>query len=213
MDIKEIKEIIKRANVSALGVKREYSVLIPIMKINGELNIIYELRAKDMPTQPGEVSFPGGARENNESFLETAIRETCEELNISEENIEIFGEIDSLISTSGVKIHCFVGEIININFENIKPNPKEVDHIFPIAIDYLMENEPKTYSIRLNRTMAEDFPFHLIPNGENYKWREHRYDEVFYKHTDYKLWGFTARMTHNFINILKNNMKGQKVYG
>ena len=40
--------------------------------------------------QPGEVSFPGGRVEDGETFQEAAIRETCEELNLSPDQIDIW---------------------------------------------------------------------------------------------------------------------------
>ena len=205
MDISKIRDIIEDVDVSSLGIKEEYSVLIPLIEIDDELNIIYELRSKKMGTQPGEVSFPGGGREGNESYLDTAIRETCEELNINRENIEVFGEIDSLVSMVGIKIHCFVGQIVGLNIEDIKPNENEVDHIFTIPLDFFYDNEPRIYNINFKKNLDDDFPFDLIPNGKDYNWRETKDSEVFYNHPIYNLWGFTARMTHNFINILKNN--------
>lgn len=48
-------------------------------------------------SQPGEISFPGGRVEDDETFQEADIRETCEELNLVPDQIDIWGEIDYLI--------------------------------------------------------------------------------------------------------------------
>ncbi len=53
------------------------------------------------------MSFPGGQVEENESFKEAAIRETIEELNILEENIEVIGELDYVVSYYNSTVHAF----------------------------------------------------------------------------------------------------------
>ena len=72
-------------------------------------------------SQPGEISFPGGRVEDGETFQEAAIRETCEELNLVPNQIDIWGEIGYLIH-QGRTIHCFVGKIKIENWEYIHPN-------------------------------------------------------------------------------------------
>lgn len=96
MDIGEIIGKVKGRVAKPLEVKQNFAVLIPLIKIGDEWHIIYELRAKNLKRQPGEISFPGGQVERGESFKEAAIRETVEELNIKEENISVIGELVTL---------------------------------------------------------------------------------------------------------------------
>lgn len=202
MKIDDIEEKVRNRHVNPIGVKNEYSVLIPLINISGEWRILYELRSKHMETQPGEISFPGGAVEQNETYMQAAIRETREELGILEENINIIGEVDFLVS-GNIKIHCFVGELTNIKLENMDPNPDEVDHIFTVPLKFLIEEDPDVYKIKYERNISREFPYNLIPNGENYNWGEVTDKIYFYKYDEYVIWGFTARMTKNFINIIK----------
>ena len=118
MLLQTIEERIKKAPITSLGVIREYAVLIPLIYVDGELRILYELRAMDMKVQPGEISFPGGGVELGESYKEAAIRETIEELRISKENIEVFGEIDYVVNGTR-EIHCFVVIISGIELKDI----------------------------------------------------------------------------------------------
>ena len=76
MNIDKLRDKIKNRVAKPMDVKGMYSVLIPLIYNNDRWEIIYELRAKDMKTQPGEISFPGGRLENGETFKEAAIRET-----------------------------------------------------------------------------------------------------------------------------------------
>ena len=84
-------------------------------------------------SQPGEISFPGGRVEDGETFQEAAIRETCEELNLVPNQIDIRGEIGYLIH-QGRTIHCFVGKIKIENWEYIHPN-EEVYRLFTVEVD------------------------------------------------------------------------------
>lgn len=208
MDIEKIRKIVNNRIPRPIDIKRNYSVLIPIIENNNRLGIIYELRSKNLNNQPGEISFPGGEVEDNETFQEAAIRETMEELNIKRDNISIIGELDYLVSYANITIHCFLGTISGINVDNIVPNHDEVDHIFTVPLDFFLNNEPDIYYLDLKTVLNDEFPYNLIPNGRDYNWRSGKHSVMFYHYKDYVIWGFTARMTKNFIDIIKgpNNL-------
>lgn len=203
MDIEKIRKMIKYRTPKPIDIKRNYSVLIPIIKNNNRLEIIYELRSKNLDNQPGEISFPGGEVEADETFEQSAIRETIEELNIKKENIEIIGELDYLVSYANITIHCFLGTISGVNVDKIVPNSDEVDHIFTVPLDFFLENEPDIYYLDLKTVLNDEFPYNLIPNGRDYNWRSGKHSVMFYHYNDYTIWGFTARMTKQFIDIIK----------
>lgn len=203
VDIENIKKKIIDREPKALGVKYKYAVLIPMIRVNGQWEIIYELRASTLNRQPGEISFPGGKVEKGETYEEAAIRETVEELNIEESNIEIVGELDYFISHSDDAIHSFLGIIDGIDLDQIDPSKAEVDHIFTVPLDFFIETEPEIYYIELNRSINKDLPYNLIPNGEKYNWQKIKDSVYFYMYEDYVLWGYTAKMTNRFIEIIK----------
>lgn len=203
MDIGEIIGKVKGRVAKPLEVKQNFAVLIPLIKIGDEWHIIYELRAKNLKRQPGEISFPGGQVERGESFKEAAIRETVEELNIKEENISVIGELDYLVSHSNSVIYPFLGTINNISVDKIRPNKDEVDHIFTVPVDFFIKNEPKLYYLDLHPVISKDFPYNLIPNGEKYKWKFGKYSVYFYNYNDYIIWGYTAKLTKHFIDLIK----------
>jgi len=70
MDIEYIIGKFKNRTPKPIGINREYAVLIPLVNNNGQWEIIYELRSKNLHKQPGEISFPGGAVEENETYKE-----------------------------------------------------------------------------------------------------------------------------------------------
>lgn len=205
MKIEDIIEKFKNRVPRPIDIKKEYAVLIPLIYNQGQWEIIYELRSNNI-TQPGEISFPGGGLEEGETYKQAAIRETMEELNIEKENIQVIGELDYLVSYDNVTIHCFLGIISGVVVDKIQPNKDEVDHIFTVPLDHFLETEPDTYYLGLKTVLNDEFPYNLIPNGRDYSWRDGKRSVQFYYYKDYIIWGYTAKMTRQFIDIIKGPM-------
>lgn len=177
------------------------SVLIPLVDINGELNIVFQVRSSKLNTQPCEVSFPGGKLEQlDNSPRDTALRETEEEFGLSKDNIEIISELDLLVSPFGVIIHSFLGKISSI--DDIQINSDEVDSFFTVPISFLVNYTPEEHVNSLIPNFDENFPFNLIPNGKDYKFRNAKYKTYFYRYKDKVIWGMTAMILENFISKL-----------
>ena len=150
------------------------SVLIPIVKKDNMHYILFQVRSKNLKSQPNEISFPGGKIENNESPLDAVIRETCEELGTNVKNVNIISEIDLLITPGNMIIHPFVGYINNID------------------------------SLHINKVIPNDnFPYDIIPNKKDYKFATSNYRVLFYKYENYVIWGITAKILENFLEFLE----------
>lgn len=179
------------------------SVLIPLVQKNREYYILFQVRSKNLKTQPNEISFPGGRHEKYESYEYTAIRETCEELGIKEDDIKIISPLDLFVAPFNMIIHPYVG---TINIENMDINKDEVDHVFLVPINYLLENEPKSYDNEIKIVPSDDFPYNIIPNKHNYKFKVGHYPTLFYKYEEYIIWGISAKILQNFINYIKDKL-------
>ncbi|MGM0446599.1 MAG: NUDIX hydrolase [Bacillota bacterium] len=199
-----IKKRIKNSVIQPLGVKGKFAILLPIIEKDNKLQLLYEVRAEDMGTQPGEVSFPGGRIENGETAREAAIRETEEELGITRDQIEIFGQIDYLVPLFNIALYPFVGYLKINSLDELDINKAEVKEVFTVPINYFLENEPETHTISCRYEINETFPYHLIPDGEDYDWRDGEYPINFYKYNGNVIWGMTARFTTNLIEKIKN---------
>ncbi len=204
MRLDKIRKRIQGRKGTPLGIDHYYSVLLPLIYFEGELHILFEVRSAVLKTQPGEISFPGGLVEKGESYREAAIRETHEELNICKEKIKIIGELDYICSPHNFMLYAYCGILEGINMEDIEPNKDEVDHIFSVPIEFFIQNKPICHNIELETSIREDFPYHLIQNGKKYNWRKGRYPVYFYVYDDYVIWGITARIVKNLIDILKD---------
>lgn len=201
--LSSIEKTLKSYQPRPLGQDRAYSVLLPLMRIDDEWHVLYEVRSEHI-SQPGEVSFPGGRIEESECPEAAAIRETHEELNIPKNAINILGEIDYLVQNHRT-IHCFVGEIHIDCLSSISPNNDEVASIYTLPLKSLLDTPPTYYNLRSKIKPEEDFPVdRLHKNGKDYRFKS-RADKIpFYEQGPETLWGLTAMFTHRFTEIIKD---------
>ncbi|PIH00615.1 NUDIX hydrolase [Clostridium combesii] len=183
-----------------IGNFKRSSVMILLNKVGTNINIIFEVRALTLKNQPGDVCLPGGKMEKGERPLEAALRETVEELNIDKEKIKVIGQMDYFISPYNFVIYPFVAIVEDID---IAPDKEEVDHVFEVPIEFFLENSPTCYEIDIVPSITGDFPFSLIRNGKNYKFSKGTIPEYFYEYEGNVIWGFTALIVKNFIDIIK----------
>ncbi|MBD7915359.1 CoA pyrophosphatase [Clostridium sp. Sa3CUN1] len=179
------------------------SVAILMVDMENKTNIIFQVRSLHMRNQPGDISLPGGKIEEYESPIEAVEREVCEELGLIRDDFEIVEALDLLVTHYGLIIHPFLGYIKNIN--NIKINEDEVDHIFTVPIEELIDKKPLEIISEINVNRNENFPYNLINGGENYKFKTGLYKSLFFKYKEYTIWGMTALIIENFLSLLNNN--------
>jgi peroxisomal coenzyme A diphosphatase NUDT7 len=176
------------------------SVLLPLVEKDGEIHVLFEVRASHMRRQPNEVCFPGGKMDDKDATeMQCAIRETTEELGIVESDISNVIPLDYLVSAFGTIIYPFVGFIDDLN--KLHPNPDEVGNTFTVPLSYLRQTEPERYKINFEVQPEDGFPFDLIVGGENYNWQTRQVDELFYQYDGNVIWGLTARILTHFLEL------------
>lgn len=182
---------------------RHYAVLIPLIEVDEELHVLYEIRSKKLKHQPGEICFPGGRHEEDEIYLETALRETIEELGVDPEAIEIIGQLDDVITPFNMYIHVYLG-ILTQSLEELVLSDDEVESIFTVPVDFLMTCKIQEYKTKANILPPKDFPYEKIEKGYAYEWKVGHYPVLFIDYDRYHIWGITARITANLISTLKD---------
>ena len=184
------------------------SVLIPIIKKDNSYEILFEVRAKTLRSQPNEIAFPGGKIEKGDDPQTACIRETCEEIGITQDDIEIISPLDLYLNHSNLIIHPFLGIIkesaLKNDIKNLLINKDEVDHVFMVPLKYLLENHPKKYFNTVQVLPDQNLPFDLIPGEKNYKFENGKSQVLFYKYKDYVIWGITAKILYNFLEFFEN---------
>ncbi|MFZ5942578.1 MAG: NUDIX hydrolase [Bacillota bacterium] len=194
----------RQADILDIHKFTKFAVLLPVVEYNNEESILFEIRSSSLAVQPGEICFPGGRIETQDKDeKESALRETCEELGLTRSDINIIGPLDVLLTPFDTKISPFVGRLTD--YTQITPNPSEVESIFYVPLKFFLENRPQTYYSNITISPPPDFPFHLLPNGKTYNWRKGKYPVHFYIYEDKVIWGITARILYNFIQIIKND--------
>lgn len=179
-----------------------YSVLLPLVKVGNSTHILFEKRALHLKRQPGEICLPGGRVEKDEIPRQTSIRETSEELNIEESRIELLGDLDYIVTPFNLIIYPHVGRLKDIDVQSLRFNPDEVDQVFTVPLDFFLNNKPILDYVDVNVSVGSEFPHHLVEQGRDYKWKSGKYPVYFYKYDKWIIWGFTARIVHNFIEIM-----------
>ena len=159
------------------------SVLIPLFMKDDEYQVLFTERTHKVEHHKGQISFPGGAvEENDRNFEETALRETYEEVGLMTEDVEVFGQLDDeLTIASNFIVHPFVGRIpYPYDFE---VNRDEVERIIAVPLDLFFEENSGRHPDSI------DF--------ENFTYRgpAYRYDGV-------TIWGATAMIMKHFIRIV-----------
>ena len=174
-----------------------YAVLIPLVRVESGDALLLEVRSEKV-RQPGEVCFPGGRSECGETVTETAVRETCEELGITPDVIEIISELEPLIMGDGREIFP-VNAILHIDsISDLKLSEDEVSEVFLLPLQWLRDNPPVHYDLAC--TPDEKLPDKLLGYLSHYgNYREYGKTD-WLEYEDHGIWGLTAR-------ILTRNMK------
>ena len=153
---------------------RNAAVLVPIVERDA-LNVLLTLRTDHLHHHPGQVSFPGGRADAvDQSPLDTALRETEEEVGILREQIEIVGTIglyQTVTSFNVVPVVGFVQPDYTLDIDTF-----EVAEVFEVPLEAL--DSPEKYRRET-----------IFWEGE---WRE--YWQLYYQ--DYRIWGATAAMLY-----------------
>ena len=121
------------------NVKKRASVLIPLIEFEGKLFVIFTKRSKNLRTHAGQISFPGGKSDSQDlNSLETALRETHEEIGLIPEKVEILGRLDQILSLHNYLVTPFVG-LVPSDFQPI-PNPEEIETVFKVPLLFFMKS-------------------------------------------------------------------------
>ena len=199
-----IKEKLRRRTAGILLDQdfREHAVLLPLVRHENKVSLLFEVRSLQLKDQPGEICFPGGHIEPQDSTPQhTAVRETVEELGVQSSSLDILGPLDILVTHHQLKIYPFVAMIQGE--PALTPDQREVDHVFYVPLDFLLAARVSISQVRMKMQPEPGFPFHLIPGGTNYAWREGQYPVYFYHYQDYIIWGMTARILHHFLGLIR----------
>uniref|UniRef100_A0A915JCN4 Nudix hydrolase domain-containing protein n=1 Tax=Romanomermis culicivorax TaxID=13658 RepID=A0A915JCN4_ROMCU len=127
---------------SFLPILKEAAVLIPIYCHNDQLEVLLTIRSKNVRTYSGQVAFPGGIREeSDENPIETALRESEEEIGLKKNFVKVIGCLNPVVSRTKVLIFPIVGFIENFPDFRIKLNSDEADYHFSLPLERFLKSD------------------------------------------------------------------------
>ena len=158
------------------------AVLVPLVNGPGGVEVVFTRRSWNLRSHIGEVCFPGGRKDvTDASLLETALRETEEEIGLGRDHIEVVGQLDRLATVSSPSLIVpYVGTIDTL--PDLTPSPHEVDGIIHISLKELMD--PAIYREEIWTRDGFEMPI------------------TFFELEGDTLWGATARMVRNLLELL-----------
>lgn len=148
---------------------------------DGEYCILLNKRTDTVDDHKGEISFPGGRKDpKDETLLDTALRETHEEMGISPDDVDVLGEIDDVPTNTSYLISTFVGTI-PYPYE-FAPSEAEVAEVLEVPISTLMDINSARDEVR-------------VRDGE-------LVNSVSYSYDGHLIFGATARILSRFLELL-----------
>ena len=201
-NLKKVTSIFAEHKEEPIWKLRFFAIMPLLTEIDGELLFILNKRAAGV-NQPGDICFPGGHQEKGETLQETALRETEEEIGIPRDKIQVLGKSDFMLTVYRGMIQPFVGFVPYEIFKDAKPNPEEVELIFTVPLKFFLETEPDKHDTVWKVIESETFPYHRIEGGKNYPFSKGKTTQLFYEYDGHTIWGFTAQVIRNIVDILK----------
>lgn len=156
------------------------AVLVPLVWHDDEWHLLFTRRTDTVESHKGQVSFPGGACDEGETTPEqTALREADEEIGLNPSDVKVLGRLANMITITYFRVTPVVGVI---KWPAVfRVGEHEVARVFTIPLGWLANPSNRWEFTRPGTTRS------LIAY--------HPYDGEL-------LWGATARMTVDFLNVL-----------
>ena len=180
----EVVEAHASSSVNSLGL-RQSAVLVPLRyedESRETFEVILTRRSSELPSHAGQVSFPGGGRQDGDSTIEeTALRESHEEIGLSPELVAVVGRLDEMQTITGYHVTPIVG-IVPLGAE-LSPDNSEVARVFTVPLNVVLD-EARWESHIHSFKGSEVEMWQLLWDGET-------------------IWGATAYMLRAFSGILR----------
>ena len=157
------------------------AVMLLLYPRNGEYCILLNKRSEDVEHHKGEVSFPGGARDpEDQDSLDTALRETEEEMGILRGDVKVLGQLDDVTTRTEFAVNVYVGTIAYPY--PFKPSAKEIAEVLEAPVNIL--HDPASIRVETH-------------------WQEGQTEESYsYAYGGHLIYGATARILQQFLELL-----------
>jgi 8-oxo-dGTP pyrophosphatase MutT (NUDIX family) len=150
---------------------------------DGEYCVLLNRRTDSVEDHKGEISFPGGRKEDGDrGLLDTALRETHEEMGVRPEDVEVLGELDDVVTRTSYLVSPFVGTIQQAY--RFKPNGREVAQVIEIPFRELSSDQAYREEVRVVEGVPVRMPLYDVQG--------------------HVIFGATAQILRRFLEILES---------
>ena len=171
------------ATVLGDGRFRPAAVLLLLDARAGEERVIFQQRTAEVEDHKGQVSLPGGRRdEEDDSLLRTALRETHEEIGVPPDAVDVLGRLDDITTGTGYAVSPFVGALDTRWPGPFRPHPAEVERLIEVPLAYLRDPRSRVRASVLVRARPRSEEAFLFDGT--------------------LIWGATGRILHNFLAVI-----------
>jgi 8-oxo-dGTP pyrophosphatase MutT (NUDIX family) len=187
---------------------RPAAVLVALLDRAGGPTVLFTRRTERVPSHKGEISFPGGAREEGEDAERAAIREAHEEVGLAPSTVELLGALDDLPSVAGFVVTPIVAAV-RAPPASFTAAEFEVHEPFELPLAALLEASQRRFTlfdpaqlppeltamVARARASARHVPFEEVDPGTGL-WR------IWSFHADPErvVWGLTARVLADLLD-------------
>jgi len=143
------------------------AVLVPLVNRPEGLQVLLTQRSAALPDHPGQISFPGGRVESDDtSPAATALREASEEVGLPGSQVSILGHLPEYETVTGYRVTPVIGWV-EPPF-SLTLDPIEVADVFEVPLAFLLDPANQHRHFRMLGTRRRDY--WAIPYGERYIW-------------------------------------------
>ena len=157
-------------------------VLIPLLWRGHGLEMLLTRRTDTVLTHKGQISFPGGQREDADAeTIQTALRESYEEIGLEPSRVTVLGELDDVFTAVSSFVITPVVGLVEGDIDDLRLAPDEVRSLLVVLVDRLLDEHVHTTEIR--NVGDEQYRIHYYSVG----------DDV--------IWGATGRIVYQFLKV------------
>ncbi|HEY6006944.1 MAG TPA: CoA pyrophosphatase [Geobacteraceae bacterium] len=157
------------------------AVLLPLFERQGDYHLLFTKRTEHLNHHRGEISFPGGVRQPEDGdLLQTALRETWEEVGIAPAAVTVLGVLDDFYSIHDYIVTPYVG--IFPGDLSLTINAAEIERLIEVPLAHLLRPD--------------------IFRTEDWSWRGRTHPVHFYTYGRDEIWGLTAAILKQFLDIV-----------
>ncbi|MHA1214138.1 MAG: NUDIX hydrolase [Candidatus Hodarchaeales archaeon] len=186
--LENLNRILKNYSRLEIDIPEGYqkaSVLVPLIKRENNWNLIFVRRSSQVPTHKGEISFPGGRYDEHidRNPIETALRETCEEIGVKK--VDIIGYLDDILTITHYIVTPVVGFVKdNSEIDKNCIDTNETEYVIEAPLKHL--SQPQNFSLK--EVKYRDGIIFQVP---------------FFDFKGETIWGATGRILVNLLNLMK----------